>query len=174
MPFPHPYSRKDHCRNEDKPCRGSIVWNLVERTINVTEDGNAEDEVNPAKNGTCEASAHDVGWLGHGVTPRILTFGFCFFPVSPVKVLAERYFREIASWRKERARMGGPAFTAFASPSAANQGSQRRTAWRTRRAIAESRVSSWRRGRRGVQGDDRREGDRAHRNRCATRQHPWR
>src|SRR5215469_1192591 len=106
MPFPHPYSRKDHCRNEDKPCRGSIVWNLVERTINVTEDGNAEDEVNPAKNGTCEASAHDVGWLGHGVTPRILTFGLCFFPVSPVKVLAERYFRGIASWRKERAGMG--------------------------------------------------------------------
>jgi hypothetical protein len=61
MALPHPQSRKDHDRNEDKAsCRG-VVWNFVERTIDITEYRNAEDEVNPAKNRTGEASVYDVG-----------------------------------------------------------------------------------------------------------------
>src|ERR1700733_5611036 len=52
MAFPHPQSRKNKHRNEDKPGGGGIVWNLVKRAINVTEYRNAKDEVNPAKNQT--------------------------------------------------------------------------------------------------------------------------
>jgi hypothetical protein len=52
MAFPHPQSRKDHYRNEDKPSSGSIVWNLVKWTIDITEYRNGKDDVNPAKNRT--------------------------------------------------------------------------------------------------------------------------
>jgi len=50
MAFPHPESRKDHYRNEQIPSKGSVLWNLVERTIDVTNDRNANDQVNAAKN----------------------------------------------------------------------------------------------------------------------------
>src|ERR1700736_6947143 len=53
MAFPHPQSRKNKHRNEDKPRGRGVVWNLVKRAINVTEYRNAKDEVNPAKNRTC-------------------------------------------------------------------------------------------------------------------------
>jgi hypothetical protein len=59
MAFPHPKSRKDHYRNEDKPNSGSVVWNFFKRTINVTEYRNAQDKVDPAKNGTFGALIHD-------------------------------------------------------------------------------------------------------------------
>src|SRR5713226_5746793 len=52
MAFPHPQSRKDHYRNEDKPSRSGVVWNLVKRTINITDYRNGKDDVNPAKNPT--------------------------------------------------------------------------------------------------------------------------
>lgn len=58
MAFPHPQSRKDHHRNEDKPRCGSIVRKSLKRTINVTEYWNAEDQVNPAKNRTLGRSIH--------------------------------------------------------------------------------------------------------------------
>src|ERR1700746_598322 len=50
--FPHPQSRKDHDRNENKPSRRGVVWNFIERTIDIAEYRNAEDGVNPAKNRT--------------------------------------------------------------------------------------------------------------------------
>jgi hypothetical protein len=50
MAFPHPKSREDKYRDEDKPSNGGIVWNLVKRTINITEYWNAKNDVNPAKN----------------------------------------------------------------------------------------------------------------------------
>ena len=52
MAFPHPKSRKHKHGNEDKPSSGSVVWNLFKRTINITEYGNAKDDVNPANNRT--------------------------------------------------------------------------------------------------------------------------
>ena len=66
MAFPHPQSRKDKYRNEDKPSSGRVVGNLVKRTIDVTEYRNAEDDVNPAKNRTLGALVHDG--LLHGFT----------------------------------------------------------------------------------------------------------
>ena len=63
-------------------------------------------------------------------------------------------------------------FTTLALPWAASWALPCRTAWRTRRSVAASRRTSWPRGRRGVQWADLREADPAHRNRCATRQHP--
>ena len=50
MAFPHPKSRKDKYRKEDKPNSGGVLWNFLKRTINITEDRNAKDNVNAAKN----------------------------------------------------------------------------------------------------------------------------
>jgi len=33
MAFPHPQSRKDHYRKEDKPSCGGVVWKPFKRTI---------------------------------------------------------------------------------------------------------------------------------------------
>src|SRR5882762_11785818 len=52
MAFPHPQSRKDHYRKEDKPSCGGIVRKSFKRTIDIAEYRNAEDKVNPAKNRT--------------------------------------------------------------------------------------------------------------------------
>src|SRR6266704_6998402 len=60
MASPHPQSRKDHYRKEDKPRCGSVVWKFFKRTINITEYRNAKDDVDPAKNRTC-------GGLGDGL-----------------------------------------------------------------------------------------------------------
>src|SRR5204862_6632013 len=48
----HPKSRKDNCRNEDKPNSGGVVWNFFKWPINVTEYRKAKDNVNPANNRT--------------------------------------------------------------------------------------------------------------------------
>src|SRR5882757_576785 len=62
--FPHPQSGKDHHRNEKIPSRPGIVWNLFKRTINIADDRNAKDNVNPAKNPTFGALLQN--WLLHG------------------------------------------------------------------------------------------------------------
>jgi hypothetical protein len=59
MAFPHPQSGNDHGREKDKPSSGSIAWKFFERTINITEYRNAEDDVNPAKNPTFVGLFHD-------------------------------------------------------------------------------------------------------------------
>src|SRR5262245_41198464 len=60
MAFPHPGSRKDHCRSEDKPNSGGVVWNFVKWTIDITEYQNAQDDVNPAKDRTLSPLVHDI------------------------------------------------------------------------------------------------------------------
>src|SRR5712664_1816568 len=60
MAFPHPKSRKEHYRNDDKPNTGGVLWNVFKRTINITEYRNAADDVNAAKNRTFGALVHDV------------------------------------------------------------------------------------------------------------------
>src|ERR1700734_1793557 len=81
MAFPHPQSRKNKNRNEDKASGGGVVWNLVKRAVNVTEYRNAKDEVNPAKNRTCSFGGGLGGDEGrllqsrfHGVLPP---FRYC-------------------------------------------------------------------------------------------------
>src|SRR4051812_17569299 len=64
MAFPHPQSGKDHNRNKDIPSEGRVLRKFFKRTINITEYRNAEDEVNPANNRTCEASVRAVGFIG--------------------------------------------------------------------------------------------------------------
>src|SRR6516164_9391618 len=58
MAFPHPESRKGKDGNEYKPNKRGVVWNLFKRTVNVAEYRNAEDEMNPAKNGTFDGLVH--------------------------------------------------------------------------------------------------------------------
>jgi hypothetical protein len=60
MAFPHPKSRKDNDRKEDKPNSGGVIGNVFKRTINITEYRNATDKVNPANNRTFGALVHDV------------------------------------------------------------------------------------------------------------------
>src|SRR5467141_4735430 len=59
MAFPHPKSRKEHYRNDDKPNTGGVLWNFFKRTINITEYRNAKDDVNRAKKRTFGGIFHD-------------------------------------------------------------------------------------------------------------------
>ena len=75
--LPHPQPRKDHDGNEDVAGWRRILRNFIERTVNVAEDRDAEDQVNPAEDGAGEASADDgscVYGCCHGVAPYILLF----------------------------------------------------------------------------------------------------
>ena len=58
MALPHPQSRKDHSRKEDKPSCGGIVWKFFKRTVDITEYWDGKDDVNPAKNRTLGGSIH--------------------------------------------------------------------------------------------------------------------
>jgi hypothetical protein len=60
MSFPHPKSREEEYRKEDKSNSGSVLWNLLKRTIDIADDRNAEDDVNPAKNRTFDALVHSI------------------------------------------------------------------------------------------------------------------
>src|SRR5215469_9740088 len=59
MPLPHPEPRKENYRNEHKSRSGSIARNFVKWAVDITEYRNPEDDVNPAKNPTLGALAHD-------------------------------------------------------------------------------------------------------------------
>ena len=75
MAFPHPQSRKDHDRNEDKSSPEGIVRKSLKRTIDIAEYRNSRDNVNPAKNRTCGSLTHNsssIRSLGHVVTPKVL------------------------------------------------------------------------------------------------------
>src|SRR5579871_5055326 len=67
MAFPHPKSRKEHDRKEYKPGQGSVVRNGVKWTVDITDDRNGADDVNPAD----DQPYHDESALPFvGDTPR--------------------------------------------------------------------------------------------------------
>jgi hypothetical protein len=49
MAFPHPKPRKEQYRNKDEPNTEGVIVSIRRGIINVTEHGNAADDVNPAK-----------------------------------------------------------------------------------------------------------------------------
>jgi len=59
MAFPHPQSRKNHDRKEDIPSWRGIAWKFFKRTIDITDDRNGKDEVNPSKNRPFGGFFHD-------------------------------------------------------------------------------------------------------------------
>jgi hypothetical protein len=59
MAFPHPESRKDKRRQEDKPNPKGVIWNLFKRAINIAEYRDAQDKVYAAKNRTFGGIIHD-------------------------------------------------------------------------------------------------------------------
>ncbi len=59
MAFPHPESREDKDRKEDKSNGGGILRNFFKRAVNVAENRNAEDDMNPANDRTYDALVHD-------------------------------------------------------------------------------------------------------------------
>jgi hypothetical protein len=139
MALPHPQSRQDHYRKEDKPGCGGVAGKLFKRTIDITQYRNAKDDVNPAKNRALgRITDHDC----------LRQCAWCIV------------------FRSAR-------FTIFAPPEAASWAFRCRTAGRTLHSISASRTSSPRLQRCG-RGERRSGGDREHRNRCATRQHPSR
>src|ERR1700747_2245505 len=89
MAFPHPQSRKDHYRDEDEPSRAGVIWNFVKRTINITDDRNAKDDVNPAKNRTFGGLFHEL------ICPPLFT---AFEPLEA----ASWAFRYRTAWRTPR------------------------------------------------------------------------
>jgi len=59
VPFPHPKPRKDNYGNGDIPNHGRVIWNLFERTINITDYRDGKNDVNPAKNRPFSGVIHD-------------------------------------------------------------------------------------------------------------------
>ena len=70
MAFPHPKSRKEHYRKEDKPNSGGVIWYFFKRTINIPDYRNAKDDVNPAENRTFGGVFHDQFVLHLSAIPR--------------------------------------------------------------------------------------------------------
>ncbi|MES2787997.1 MAG: hypothetical protein V4719_00140 [Planctomycetota bacterium] len=60
MTFPHPQSRQDEYGQEDIPSRASVIGDFFKWTINITDDRNTKDNMNPAKNRTFSALVHDI------------------------------------------------------------------------------------------------------------------
>src|ERR1041384_8831216 len=54
----HPISRQDNYRSKDKPSDRGVVWKFSKRTVNVSENGNRNDQVNPAQNRTFGGGLH--------------------------------------------------------------------------------------------------------------------
>src|SRR4029453_9840618 len=63
MTFPHPEPRQEHDGEEDESRRGCIVRKDLERTIDVTDDWNGTDDVNPADDQACGGVVHDGCYL---------------------------------------------------------------------------------------------------------------
>jgi hypothetical protein len=59
MAFPHPQSREEHYWNDDKPNTTGVLWNFFKWTVDITEDRNAKDDVNPSNDRTFGGIFHD-------------------------------------------------------------------------------------------------------------------
>jgi hypothetical protein len=72
MTLPHPKSRKEHDRKEDKPGSGGVIGDLVKWAIDITDYRDAADDVNPAKDRTLCRITHDYFVLRLSAMPRHL------------------------------------------------------------------------------------------------------
>lgn len=76
MTFPHPESRKDDYGEIDEPEVGKVLHGLRRRPINVTNERQGKDNVNPAKNRTLGGVLHGAWFaLVLGVAKKRLTDG---------------------------------------------------------------------------------------------------
>ena len=62
MALPHPESRKDKYGKEDKPDSRGVIGYFLKRTVDIPEDRNAKDDVNPAQN-------RPFGGISHHLIP---------------------------------------------------------------------------------------------------------
>jgi hypothetical protein len=58
MTLPHPQAGKNKHRKKEETDQGGVLGNLFERAIHIAEDGNAQEDVNPANNRTCGGITH--------------------------------------------------------------------------------------------------------------------
>src|SRR5688572_12074046 len=56
--LPHPQSRQNHHRKEDKPDEVSEIRERLERTVDVADDGDGKDDVNPANDRALSGFPH--------------------------------------------------------------------------------------------------------------------
>src|SRR5574338_177639 len=63
MAFPHPQSRKSNHRKRDISNNWRVVRKLFKRAVNVTDNRNAEEDVNPAENRTLPGISHSIPFL---------------------------------------------------------------------------------------------------------------
>lgn len=59
MTLPHPQARKDHYGKKDIPGGERVLGNLVKRAVDVANDWNGQNEVNPANDYALDAWLHD-------------------------------------------------------------------------------------------------------------------
>ena len=59
MAFPHQKPRKDNCGNEDKPSWSGVLGSVFKGAIDITRDGNRENDVNPAEDRALGGLGHD-------------------------------------------------------------------------------------------------------------------
>lgn len=86
MAFPHPKSRQDKDRNGDEPNHGSVVWKFGKRAIDIADNRDAKDDMDPAKNRTfsgvihrCSSSGEDMQRAWDTTSRSISTIdGECF------------------------------------------------------------------------------------------------
>jgi hypothetical protein len=57
--FPHPEAGQEHDRDDDITNTAGILWKVLKRAIDVSDNRNAEDNVNGAKDGTFGGGFHD-------------------------------------------------------------------------------------------------------------------
>ena len=106
MTFPHPKSRKDKSRKKEKPNRGGVVGNFFKRTVDVTEDRNAEAEVNPAKDRAFGGVMHDF-WLVDEAAKKDSPLHPDDGPRTPIPTFLEKKTFSLAHRRKPPATAPG-------------------------------------------------------------------
>ena len=60
MSFPHPQTRQENRRKGDISNDRGVVWVFLKWTVNIADDRNAKDDVNPAEDGAFGFLAHDA------------------------------------------------------------------------------------------------------------------
>jgi hypothetical protein len=60
MALPHPESGKDKYGKEDIANKGGVIGNLFKRAVHVSQNRNAADDVDPAKDRPLDALVHEV------------------------------------------------------------------------------------------------------------------
>ena len=68
MAFPHPKTRQQHDGEEDEPGWRRVIRQHFERAIDIADDGNGADDVNPANDPACVFHVISTPLVGDSVS----------------------------------------------------------------------------------------------------------